>query len=382
MRSSIAVVAAICAGVAALANSGCTFITSCPDVPPAAAGAGNGSAGSNGAGGTGTYLDGTWTNVTPDFSEIVQTCGPMTGIWSKPERDLVIAGVSNHGLWATSDGGSHWRVLGQGPDSDAVVHGTTALIFDPVDPQVYWAVGIYGNGLYRTDDDGDTFKYLGDTAHDDYVSIDFTDPKRRTLLISGHEKQLLRKSTDAGDTWSDITSAIPKDVKYCGYPLIIEPNVYLLGCGGRGGTGTPAILRSEDAGKSWTQIFDNGGAAEPLIASDGAIYWPEEDEGGLAVSRDGGESFSEVVAGTLLSVRPIELPDKRIASIAHDSVMISDDGGKTWTRASAKFPFKPAGFTYSPYQKAFFIWYFKCEAMPMTAPTDAVQRFDFDYEKL
>jgi len=378
MRSSVGVVAALCAGVAALASSGCTFITSCPDLPPAAggaAGAGNGSSGS-----TGAYLDGTWTNVTPDFSEIMQTCGPMTGVWSKPERDLVIAGVSNHGLWATSDGGAHWRVLGQGAGSDEVVHGTTSLIFDPDDPRRYWAVGIYGKGLYRTDDDGDTFKHLGDTFHDDFVSIDFSDSKRRTMLVSGHEMQKLHKSTDAGNTWSDITSSIPKDVKYCGYPLIVAPNVYLLGCGGRGGEGKPAILRSEDAGESWAQIFDNGGAAEPLIASDGAIYWAEEDERGLAVSRDGGETFSEVVAGTLLTVPPIELPDKRIASIAYDSVMVSDDGGKTWKRASARFPYKPIGFSYSPYQKAFFIWYFTCSATPMASPTDAIQRFDFDYE--
>jgi photosystem II stability/assembly factor-like uncharacterized protein len=380
MRSSIGVLAALCAGLTALASSGCTFITSCPDIPPAAGGAG----GSDGSGGSsavsGAYLAGSWTNVTPDFSDIVQTCGPMTGIWSKPEQDLVIAGVSNHGLWATSDGGSNWRVLGQGNGSDPVVHGTTSLIFDPVDPQVYWAVGIYGNGLYRTDDDGDTFEHLGDTFHDDYVSIDFTDRQRRTLLISGHETQLLRKSTDGGNTWSNITNTIPKTVKYCGYPLIIAPKVYLLGCGGRGGEGTPAILRSEDAGESWTQIFSNGGAAEPLIASDGAIYWPEENEGGLAVSRDDGESFGEVVAGTLLSVPPIELPDKRIASIAYDSVVVSDDGGKTWKRASARFPFKPIGFSYSPYQKAFFIWYFTCSATPVASPTDAIQRFDFDYE--
>ncbi|HYQ44922.1 MAG TPA: hypothetical protein VER11_23210 [Polyangiaceae bacterium] len=380
MRSSIRLIAALCVGVPAALSSGCTFVTSCPDIPTGGGAFGGAPGSPNNSGGAPDDVDGTWSNVTPDFSEIMQTCGPMTGIWSKPDEDSVIAGVSNHGLWATSDGGAHWKVLGQGAGSDPMVHGTTALAFDPDVPDRYWVSGIYGNGLFRTDDNGDTFKHLGDTYHDDFVSVDFSDKRRRTFLLSGHEMQLLRKSTDGGDTWSDLTSTIPSNVKYCGYPLIIEPNVYLLGCGGRGGKGTPAILRSEDAGQTWTQIFENGGAAEPLIASDGAIYWAEEDNTGLAVSRDNGESFSQVVAGTVMSVKPVELPDKRIATLGGDAIIVSSDLGKTWKKATPPYPFRPSGFTYSPYQKAFFLWYFTCAATPQASPTDAVQRFDFDYE--
>lgn len=388
MRSTVGTVAALCAGVAVFVASGCTFYTSCPDVPPNTntGGAAGNSGGDSGSGGSdsstlsGPFLSGKWSNVTPDFSGIVETCGPLYTLSSKPDEDLVIAGVNNTGLWATSDGGKTWPALGQGAGSDPIVQGTNAIVYDPDHPRVYWVVGIYGDGLFRTDDNGDTFKHLGDTHHDDYVSIDFSDSRRRTLLLSGHEMQLLRKSTDGGDTWSDISSAIPSDVKTCGYPLILRGNTYLLGCGGRGGNGTAAILRSEDAGRSWTQLFDNGGAAEPLIASDGAIYWAEEDDAGLAVSRDDGESFSQVVAGTVKTVRPVELPDGRIASLGSDAIVLSADGGETWKRASAALPYKPSGFTYSPYQKAFFIWYLKCTATPMPQPTDAIQRFDFDYE--
>ena len=380
MRSSI-VLLACCVGLAAFGGSGCTFITSCPDpgASPGGSGGQNGSAGANSVL-TGPFLDGSWSNVSPDFSGVVETCGPMYTLSSKPDKDLLIAGVTNHGLWATSDGGAKWHKLGQGEGSDPIVQNTNAIIYDPDDADVYWVAGIYGDGLFRTDDDGDTFKRVGTTRHNDYVTIDFSDPRRRTLLLSGHEMQLLLKSTDEGANFTDISSTIPGTVQYCGYPLIIAPKVYLLGCGGRGGSGNAAILRSEDAGKTWTQLFAHGGAAAPLIASDGAYYWPQEEDSGLAVSRDDGVSFSQVVSNTVKSVTPVELPDGRIAALTSDSVAVSADGGKTWKRASPMLPFKPNGFTYSPYQKAFFVWYFRCVATPMPSPSDAIQRFDFDFE--
>jgi len=391
MRSTDGVVAALCTVVAAFASSGCTFITSCPDTPTGMPSGGSGNTAGNGSSGssntpgggnsvlTGGFLEGEWVNVTPDFSSVVQVCTPLYDMSSKPDEDLVTAGVSNHGLWATSDGGESWRILGQGDGSDEIVHSTTTIVYDPDHKKVFWVSGIYGDGLFRTDDDGDTFKHLGDSRHDDYVTVDFSDKNRRTIILSGHENQLLRKSTDGGDTWSDITSALPPKLKTCSFPLIIGANQYLLGCGG-GGSGSSAILRSVDGGQSWEQIYDNGGSAQPLLTTDGTIYWPEEDGSGLAVSDDGGDSFSHVVSGVVRAVRPVELPGGRIASLANDAVVVSGDGGKTWKRASAALPYKPTGFTYSPYQKAFFIWYFVCGSAPMAAPTDAIERFDYDYE--
>ena len=48
---------------------------------------------------------------------------------------------------------------------------------------------------------------------------------------------------------------------------------------------------------------------------------------------------------------------------------------------SPKTPFVPVGFTYSPCQKAFFIFFFRCTAESQGSQGDEIFRFDFDYEK-
>jgi photosystem II stability/assembly factor-like uncharacterized protein len=372
-------------------GSGCTFYTACPTGGTASTGASGGSANGGGAGSgpspilTDPAPAGDWKNVTPDLTMIMETCGPLFSLTSKPSEDLVIAGVTNNGLWATSDGGTSWRVLGQGTDSEPVIQGTNAIIFDPspANSDVFWPVGIRGRAVFRTDDDGVTFKHLGDSMSADYLSVDFSDSQRKTLLTSGHEMQQLSRSEDGGDTWTDITAAIPSGLKVCSYPYILDSMNYLLGCGGGSDQGQSAILRSSDAGTSWTTVFDKSGATAPLLTSDGTIYWAQELGGGLARSDDQGQTFTSLVpANTLLTVSPIELPDKRIASMTSQNIVVSDDQGKTWKLSSANMPYVPSGFTYSEYQRAFFIWYFKCSATgaPMPGPTDGIMRFDFDYE--
>jgi len=380
---------AVMAVLVAVLAGGCTFYTSCPtgqgnSNPTGGSDAGGGAA----SGGSSPILSdpppaGEWKNVTPDLSKTMETCGPLFALSSKPSEDLIIAGVTNNGLWATSDGGSTWVVLGKGKNSDAVVQGTNAIIYDPTDPNVFWVAGIRGPGAFRTDDDGLNFKHLGDSFSADYISVDFSDSKRKTLLLSGHEMQVLRRSTDGGDTWTDISAAIPAGVKVCSYPFILDSKNFLLGCGGGSDMGRSAILRSSDAGKSWVTVYDNSGTTAPLLASNGDIYWAQELAGGLARSDDQGQTFSKVVpAGTLLTVSPVELPDGRIASVTGQNIVVSADQGKTWKRASGKLPYTPNGFTYSPYQRAFFIWYFTCSSTgkPMPGPTDGIMRFDFDYE--
>ncbi len=79
-------------------------------------------------------------------------------------------------------------------------HGNTSIVWDPADPTIFWETGSYGShgGVYKSSDDGVTVKQLGGITHDDFVSVDFSDPRRRTLLVGGHESQSLQKSTDGG----------------------------------------------------------------------------------------------------------------------------------------------------------------------------------------
>lgn len=401
----------IAVGVSLLA--GCTFITECPPVDGNAtggtAGSGSGKGGSGnsagageeggapnptGSGGTGNVIvggggeggdtmpDGEWINVTSNLAGIESECGNMAGLSSKPDRDMLIASIALEGLWASTDGADEWVAVGQGEGSAAINNRASSFVYDPEHPEVFWYSGIYGtgSGIYRTDDDGETFVALGDITHNDAVAVDFTDPDRQTLLATSHERQVIYKSTDGGETWDEIQDSLPEGIKVCSSAAVIDADTYLLGCGGGFDIGDPAIIRTTNGGESWEIVAESGATRQPLIARDGSIYWAVEFGGGLVRSEDNGETWDSVIGGTVSSIAPVELPDGRIASLIDDAVAVSDDHGSTWRIVSTKAPIAPAGFVYSPFRKAFYVYYFTCTFPSAAVPDDAIQRYDFDYE--
>jgi photosystem II stability/assembly factor-like uncharacterized protein len=382
--------------------SGCTFYTACPadngnPVNPTAGtgsdtgGSGNeggssSTAGSSPMGGTSSvFLEGDpppgdWEDVTPDLGDLKDTCGPFFNFAVYPGRDELITGVF-YDMWSTKDGGATWAPLNTGEGGEPLGNRMSQITFDPDEPDRYWEVGTYGNGFFRTDDAGDTFQRVGDLQFLDSVGIDMTDPDRKTMLASVHEQAILQKSVDGGETWDDIYSGMPDDTKHCSYSIVQDADTYLMACGGGSDPGSPKIIRTVDGGDSWKEVHDGGGNTAPLVLADGSIYWSEET-GAIAASSDRGKTWERVVAPRLLlQLTPVELPDGRIVSATEKSLVVSDDGGKTWKKASPELPFIPSALAYSAFQKAFFISIFTCYPVPTGSQGGELMRFDFDYEK-
>jgi len=348
---------------------------------------GNASGGASSAGGassTGgshptTVPSGGWTNVTTNLAGMTSECGNVSFLAAKPDEDVLVTGVALHGLWSSEDGGGSWQAIGTGAGTDAITNRTSSFVFDPSHPATYWESGIYnGGGVYSTTDDGSTFHALGDSHHDDLVSVDFTDPGRQTLLAGGHEqKQTLYRSTNGGATWDNVGLNLPSGSNFSSYPLVLDAQTHLVGTSGWGG-GTSGIFRTTNGGQQWTLVSSDGGIAAPLLAKDGTIYWASGD--GVARSTDRGQSFTNLPAsGALKPSSPIELPDGRIAMLGSRTIMVSSDGAMSFQAASTDLPYGDAvGLAYSVHQKAFFVWHFSCDN---AVPADAVMRFDFDYQK-
>lgn len=341
-------------------------------------GANTGGKSSGGAGGGSTPTGG-WTNVTANLANMDSECGNLSHLSAKPDEDVLIAGIAQKGLWASTDGGGSWHQIGTGAGSDTITNRTSSFLFDPAHPDQYWESGIYNaGGVYLTTDDGATFHALGTVHHDDLISVDFTDPARKTMLAGGHEQtQTLYRSTDGGATWDNVGTNLPSGTNFSSFPLVIDSETHLVGLSGYAG-GTSGIFRTIDGGKTWAQVTSSGGYGAPLWAANGDIYWASSD--GMAKSTDKGQHFTDIAAnGQLKTTAPLELPDGRIATIGSQSIMVSSDGATTWQSASAALPYGDAtGLTYSTQQKAFFIWHFSCNN---NVPTDAIMRFDFDYTK-
>jgi hypothetical protein len=345
---------------------------------------GKGGSSGTGAGGSGAggVPVGGWTNATGNLANMDSECGNLSHVSAKPDEDLLIAGVAQKGLWASSDGGKTWHALGTGGGSDSIVNRLSWIAYDPTDKQRFWESGIYNSGgVYQTTDDGTTFKQLGDVTHDDYVSVDFTDPNRQTLLAGGHEQsQTVHRSTNGGMTWNNVGAGLPANTN-SSFPLVIDALTHLVGCAGYGG-GPPGIFRTTDGGAHWNQVSQSGGGTAPLLASDGSIYWASPQGHGMVRSTDQGKTWNDAVGnGVVDNIHPVELPDGRLATISYgfQKIVVSSDHGATWGAASTDLPYHdPSGLAYSAQQKAFFIWHFTCGFNgPVPVPADAIMRYDF-----
>ena len=213
------------------------------------------------------------------------------------------------------------------------------------------------------------------------MSVDFTDPARQTLLAVVHESASVLRSTDGGQTWTDVSTGLPEGTGYSVGPLVIDSSTFLLGTkqGPRAG-----IFRTTDGGTTWTKVFDEGVGTTPLVSAvDGKIYFIPEG-GGLISSGDGGLTWDSITTSSQLppSTWPvlIELPDGRLASTRTDDLILSSDRGGTWTRL-APLPYETTGLAYMPERKQFYIWKFDCSfTTDNDIPADAIMKLPFDYE--
>jgi hypothetical protein len=254
-----------------------------------------------------------WSNVTANLAGMPSECGNLCLLSSVPGEDRIIAGIAQSGLWQTTDGGAIWTPAGHAAGSDSIVNRPSRILYDPSHPGVFWESGIYNSfGIYRTTNSGLTFQHLGSIRHNDFVSVDFSDPQRRTLLAGGHEQsRTVWKSLDAGQTWTNIGVALPEGTKHSSNPLLIDPTTYLVNASGWG-KGTGGVYRTTNGGATWTLASALEADGPPLSASDGSIYWRLMSDRGLIRSTNQGLSWDQVCgSGQIKGSRMIELPDGR-----------------------------------------------------------------------
>ena len=144
-------------------------------------------------------VTGSWIPVTANLAGLPSECGNLSLLSVRPDRDMLTVSVALRGLWASENGAVVWTPLGMGAGSATITNRGSSIVYDPDHPNTFWQSGIYnGGGVYRTDDNGVTFRQLGNVTHSDAVSVDLTDPQRLTLLSAGHEQTALFVSHNAG----------------------------------------------------------------------------------------------------------------------------------------------------------------------------------------
>ena len=276
-------------------------------------------------------------------------------------------GATGGGLFKTTDGGTTWAPVTDGQIGSASV-GAVAVA--PSDPDiVYIGMGevqlranvLQGDGVYRSDDAGRTWRHLGlaDTQAIGRIRIHPDDPDRAWVAALGHpfgpnaDRGVFRTG-DGGATWERV---LFRDERTGAVDLVLDPadpgvlyatlwqvhrRPWHLGSGGEGS----GIFKSNDGGDTWSEITRNPGLPEGLLGkitvavsgADPERVWVnlEAERGGLYRSDDGGGSW-EFVNGhrdiwqrafyfQRLVADPVE---RDTLYILNFRLMRSTDGGRT-----------------------------------------------------
>jgi hypothetical protein len=342
---------------------------------------GAGVGGSGGSGGSGGQLvAGSWVNATGNLANMSSVCGNSYRIWSVPKADKILAGISRTGIYATTDGGTSWALQGGATTPKNDQNGAA---FDPDRADVYWVAGMHvGPGVYQTTDGGTSFAALGSIGNIDNVSVDFTDPLRKTLIAGAHESHHLYKSSDAGTSFSEITASFPAGPAFTLAPIVIDANTYVMQTAYYdNGDPSVGVFRTVDGGSTWSKVSAVGGAGVGLKTSWGPMFF---GVGGriLRGSADGATWNAVSLAGQDGIV--IEMPGKRIATTAKTggayNIVMSADEGANWTTVAAKVA-APSGWNptlgpdlaYDEIRGAFFVSYWDCGT---SVHPDAIWRAD------
>jgi photosystem II stability/assembly factor-like uncharacterized protein len=313
-----------------------------------------------------------WAEVATNLVGLSSECGNVN-VASRPGQDMVIASVARHGLFAQPSGTDQWVALGT-KGGDAISNRMSSIVVDPVNPSTFWETGSYGPGVYRTDDNGDSFRKLGDVEHIDGASIDFTDPQRRTILAGVHEQPVLMKSADAGKSWTEVPG-LPADIGFATTPYVIDANTFLLGTNNGPGSG---VFRSTDGGTTWTKVYDHP-VIGPAVANGTKIQWLEAGGAGVVTTTDGGVTFTHQGAHGAIdrnAANLVLLPGGALATWSADHVLRSTDDGAHWTRVGGPTPYTPTGLAHNDASHAFDVARFDCSSDDNQVKTDSFMRLD------
>ncbi|MEZ4809999.1 MAG: glycosyl hydrolase [Allomuricauda sp.] len=300
-----------------------------------------------------------WDNISDGFFEM-GSVGAVSVSRSNP--NIVYCGMGEHaprgvmtsygdGVYRSNDAGKNWIKLGL----EKTQH-ISRIIIHPTNPDIVY-VAAQGalfapnkeRGVYRSMDGGKTWKnilFVNESTGAAELSMDMNNPlvlyaamwehqRKPNIVISGGEGSGLYKSTDGGDTWTELEEGLPKE------------------------KGKMAIAVSPA----------NSQKVYAVIESDS-----NADKGGLFVSDDAGKSWSMASGDNRLVQRAwyyIEVfadpNDEDTVYVMSAEMFRSEDGGKTWKTISV-----PHGDTHD-------LWISPNDSKNMIMADDGGATITFDY---
>lgn len=217
-----------------------------------------------------------------------ETTGPAapTVALASNSKGHVFAGTEYSKIYRTTDRGQTWEPFDQGID-DGINFYTISQIRVTEDDVIYTTVN--GRGLFRSDDDGVTWRKLDinipDVVSNARIFFDLkklANGKLRILLgyDGGTDALLLRRSDDGGETFTEVPkSNLPTSISSI-FGAYMTPNsdkFFVLVSYNKG------LYRSNNFGTSWTRIDSDPSSGESDDAFKTMAY---DEKGHLYVGRN------------------------------------------------------------------------------------------------
>jgi len=251
------------------------------------------------------------------------------------------------GAYRSLDRGRSWDVIGsyRGLEYTHV----NAVGFDPTDGSILY-LGT-NEGLYRSEDTGETFQKVVSSGYWGDIAISAADPDVGYAARQGGQ---VYKTTDRGHTWSKVSEDEDLAGRLCLIRLLLHPTdpdvVYLLSGEHRFEVGLKALYRSTDGGAHWDQVGGGLGDIYDMLLdpSDPRTLYVSVEGRGVYKSTDDGESWTHQTDawGRIFAKSSSVL---RIVN-ASGYVWETTDGGGSWYEKSLEGDWDPGwepGWHYS-----------------------------------
>jgi photosystem II stability/assembly factor-like uncharacterized protein len=278
-------------------------------------------------------------------------------------------GTPGGGVWKTVNGGMVWSPI----SDDVHVASIGALAVAPSDPKiVYMGTGDvsnvggsvnYGNGVYKSEDEGKTWKHIGLEGTEKIGAL-WIDPHNPDVVIvaalgqtyARSEQRGLFKTSDGGKSWrkvlykDDTTGAVdvafdptnPQTGVATLWTHYTQPGDTRPQIDANGGG---SIWKTIDGGETWKPVGESGLPTERMgrigvaVAPGGARVYAiiaARRQAGLYRSDDGGTSWQKITSDPRIqgsgyfSKVFLDPHNPDVVYIAQTSLYRSTDGGKTF----------------------------------------------------
>ena len=279
--------------------------------------------------------------------------------------NIVHVGAADVGAFTSRDGGRRF-VHGAVPNAGKLRDGggnMKCIDISPRAPDRLYAVGNRdgnagwaANQVFVSTDNGQVWKRTPMTGLPDMntqrcttIVADLNDANTVYLTVSGRIKPNwggVYKSTDGAQTWTQISEGLPTDTYYFpsdiwahGRQLAVDGNGVLLAIS----QGDNRVYRFDPKTQQWSNTGFRAKGKLWSVTADrlkpGRFFIGAQNDG-LYRTDDGGANWAKIYAQSVTNIATDDAVQGRVAAGTSDGVILSVDGGQTWTMLDQALPYR------------------------------------------